>query len=260
MQENMTELARKYREEMLRMYGGSRQAVPPPPAPMQPEMPAPMEEPTPIPMSMEEELTPQEAMEEWENAPRMLDPLDMQVQEALEEEQLSTENPEGTIYEEPVLPEYIRPGAMLPNIPQNLPQTIPSFPSAPAYSEHGRLIVVAVTGNGAFPVEGAHVTVTQRSSTGDQVIYLLRTDDSGETPAVRIDTPPASLSQQPGSIQPYALCDIRIFANGFFRNEAFNVPIFAGVTSRQVFQMIPLPMMMHEDMETIQFTSEAPNL
>ncbi len=254
MQENMSELARKYREEMLRMYGGIRQAVPQPAAPMpaeplDPPMPAPMEQPEPMPIPLEETLTPEEALEEWMNAPEMQEAVNEQVQENLEEEQLASEDPEGTIYEEPVLPEYIRPGQ---------PQPSP-VPPEPAYTEHGLLYVAAVTGNGAFPVEGAHVTVVQHLPDGEQLVHLMITDESGETPVFPIPTPDASLSQTPGNSRPYVLCDIRIFARGYFRNEALNVPIFSGVTSRQVFRMIPLPLIMHEDMETIRFPSEAPN-
>jgi hypothetical protein len=53
---------------------------------------------------------------------------------------------------------------------------------------------------------------------------------------------------------------VRVFANGYFRAEMRNVPVFAGITSLQTFQLIPLPVLMHEDMEVLRNATESPDL
>ncbi len=236
MQENMSELARKYREEMLRLYGGTRQPAAAPPMPETSPMPErPPEPPTPpepavIPAPPDEIAAPMEIPAEQQDAPDVM----------------TLEEPVEILYEEPVLPDYVRPAEPLPS-----PET--------TYPDYGWLHVAAASGDGAFPVAGAHVTIVQQYNGGTRLIHQMRTDESGETPPVRIPAPSAALSQTPGSVQPYALCDIRIYAKGYFRSEALNVPVFAGITSRQVFSMIPLPLTAHEDVEIIQMLSEAPN-
>ncbi len=120
----------------------------------------------------------------------------------------------------------------------------------------GKLYIVAAAADSAYPVPGARVTVYTRIGDKIQLNYLLVTDESGMTPIVTLPAPPASLSQDPDNAVPYAVCDIKIYASGYFREEARDVPIFAGVTSRQEFQMIPLPLAVDEDNETIVFPSE----
>lgn len=235
MQENLSELAQKYREEMLRLYSSVPQETPPTP----PELP--VTDVTASPAEADaiiDDVLP----DADEEAP--LPPLLAATEERLEEEILASADPEGTIYEEPVLPDYILEPA--PEVPT-------------VYTSSGQLYVAAVTGTGAFPVENAHVTVWQQENGQSVLLHQMRTDASGETPPIRIPAPDAALSQTPGAVQPYALCRIRIYARGFYRIELLDVPVFAGVTSRQVFNLIPLPLTIHEDTEVIPMLSAAPN-
>ena len=183
MPENVSELARKYRDEMLALYG-SRPAAP---------------EPAPVPVS----------------------------------------EPEPVYYPEPVLPEYIRPEP---------PQLPAEWEAQAAYEKtntaEGRLRIVAAAADSAYPVPGARALVYTRIGEKRHLNYMLLTDENGETPTVTLPAPPAGLSQEPENQTPYASCDIEISARGFFPTEALNVHIFAGVTTRQEFQLVPLPLNM----------------
>ncbi len=235
MQEHLSELSRRYREEMLRMYNQK---------PAAPETEAP-----PVP-SAPEESVPAPDMQEAEPIPPDENPAftgeDGDYQDRIEAA------PE-EVYEEPELPDYIRNGTP----PVIEPQAADELRDL---TGEGRIRVAARTGDSAFPVENAVVTIAVRRNGTQYPAYYLVTDESGETPVVSLPAPPASLSQQPGNAQPFTVADIRIFANGYFRAEMKNVPVFAGVTSLQTFQLIPLPILMHEDMETLSAESESPDL
>ena len=137
----------------------------------------------------------------------------------------------------PEIPPYIQP------VPPVLPE---EWTAQENYEERntaeGMLSVIASTADSAFPVPNARVTVYTRIGGKLHLNYMMTTNQNGETPTVVLPAPPAGLSQQPENIQPYSLCDIRIFAKGFFRSEALNVRIFADVVTRQTFQLVPLPL------------------
>lgn len=224
MEENIAELSRKYREEMMRMYGAKQTSVPAAQAEpaVQTEAPSVMAsvpEPEAVPASAE--VIPEENVQ-----PQLLEET---IPEQLPEEE------EG--FEDPILPEYIQPSP--PTMPED-------WMAQEAYEKRntaeGRLRVIASTARSAYPVAGARVMVYTRIGGKDYLNYVLTTDISGETPIVTLPAPPASLSQDPENEVPYAVCDIEIYATGFFHSEARNVHIFAGVTTRQEFQLIPLPL------------------
>lgn len=222
MQEDVTALARKYRDEMLRLYGGRMR-------------------PAAVPAAAEEPQN-STAAEEIVETPPVPEPEPEPVPFAEPEEAL----PEFPEYEEPVLPDYIRESPELPEILCEEKQD-------DGYTEQGKLQVIASSGDGAFPVEGATVTVYRRHDGREHLLYTMLTDESGAAPVITLPAPPAALSQEPGNAQPFAEYDIRIVKNGFFRVLAEGVPVFSGITSRQGFRMIPLPLTVHEDVETIVF-------
>lgn len=111
------------------------------------------------------------------------------------------------------------------------------------YPGEGKLIIRATSGNGAFPIEGAVVTISGRNDgdTGSGVIYSLRTDQSGLTETVTLPAPAGSLSLSPQSgVQPYSVYDITITKNGYLDSENAGVQIFDGITALQTFDMIPM--------------------
>ena len=105
--------------------------------------------------------------------------------------------------------------------------------------ETGYLKVQTVTADGAFPLSGAVVIITD--SEGNSVASL-RTDDSGLTQTVSLFAPSAALSQTPenGGALPYSTYTIEISKDGYYPVEDYSVPVFDGITSIQRTNMIPL--------------------
>ena len=106
----------------------------------------------------------------------------------------------------------------------------------------GYLRVVTAAAESAYPVPDARVSVFTRIGGRLHLNYLMRTNENGETPTVSLPAPPAGLSQQPENPRPFAACEVRIAAKGFFPAQAGDVHIFAGITTRQAFQLVPLPL------------------
>ena len=113
--------------------------------------------------------------------------------------------------------------------------------------EKGFLRILVTEANGALPVRGAVVTVTdygngspEEAGRENDVLYLLRTDADGETETVTLDTPPASESRMPGSDAPGGLYGVTVYSPGYYRVEAVGVPVFAGVVSLQRIDLVPI--------------------
>lgn len=209
MQDHAAELAKKYQEEMLRLYA-KRQPEPAPAEELVTE-PEPNPEPQPEPEQLED--IPETTQEE--------------LSEALDEE----------VYGDEELPTYIRP---VPELPAE-------WAAQEAYEKantaEGYLRVITAAADSAYPVPDARVSVFTRIGKKLHLSYLMVTDENGESPTVALPAPPAGLSQEPDNSTPYASCDIRVAAKGFFPTQATDVHIFAGITTRQVFQLVPLPLL-----------------
>ncbi len=104
----------------------------------------------------------------------------------------------------------------------------------------GFLIVSVNTANGALPVEGATVTIYGGNEAESDVIYSLKTDQSGRTEKVVLSTKDKELSTVPGNVAPFKSYNIEVSAPGFYDNNYINVPIFQGITSLQSVSLIPL--------------------
>jgi len=103
----------------------------------------------------------------------------------------------------------------------------------------GYLKVQTVSAEGAFPVVGAAVIVTD--SDGGSVASL-RTDRSGLTETLALPAPSRLLSQSPenGGIIPYSTYTVQISRDGFYPVDDYSVPIFDGITAIQRANMIQL--------------------
>ncbi len=103
----------------------------------------------------------------------------------------------------------------------------------------GYLKVQTVTADGAFPVEGAVIIVTDSEGS---TIASLRTDRSGLTETLSLFAPSRTLSQTPenGGEIPYSTYTVQISRDGFYPVEDYSVPVFDGITSIQRANMIPL--------------------
>lgn len=113
----------------------------------------------------------------------------------------------------------------------------------------GFLIVNVNTANGALPVEDAMVTIySSNMSSGSEenqflesnIIYTLKTNKSGKTEKVALQTKSKNLSLSPMTPIPYDSYNITITADGFYDSSYLGVPIFQGITSLQNVSLIPL--------------------
>ena len=113
----------------------------------------------------------------------------------------------------------------------------------------GFLIVNVNTANGALPVEDAMVTIYSSNMTSgseenqfleSNIIYTLKTNKSGKTEKVALQTKSKNLSLSPMTPIPYDSYNITITADGFYDSSYLGVPIFQGITSLQNVSLIPL--------------------
>ncbi|MBP0968299.1 MAG: carboxypeptidase regulatory-like domain-containing protein [Oscillospiraceae bacterium] len=202
--------AKRYREELFRMYA-SRNPVPPPrpgssrpPVPPSPPRPGNNRPPAPPPPPRPDNNRPP--------VPPPFPPILPVLAEA--------DNPA----EETALSET--------------QEDTPEEPALPKRAYTGFIRVHTVTAEGARPVAGAAVTVVRFISGEPELVALQTTDDSGETETITVPSPPPSADQRhPSSF----LYDITVSAEGYYREHSTDVPVFPGVTSVQTFVMIPLP-------------------
>lgn len=113
----------------------------------------------------------------------------------------------------------------------------------------GFLITNVRTANGALPVEGATVNIFNSSAPSEDgnippsdtdIIYSMRTNQSGITEKVALATKSKELSTEPGNVRPFLSYNIAVSADGFYDTEFINVPIFPGITSIQTVDLMPV--------------------
>ena len=106
----------------------------------------------------------------------------------------------------------------------------------------GTILTRVFTSQAQIPVAGATVAFTQRGTEGHHTLLALRvTDANGRTAPVQVDTPDASASESPGTVTPFAVCDIWAESPGYELLVVENVQIFAGTQTLQELGLIPLP-------------------
>ncbi|WP_209343555.1 spore cortex-lytic protein [Flavonifractor sp. AGMB03687] len=106
----------------------------------------------------------------------------------------------------------------------------------------GTILTRVFTSQAQIPVAGATVAFTQRSTEGRHALLALRvTDANGRTQPVRVGTPDPSASESPGTITPFAVCDIWVESPGYELLVVENVQIFPNTETLQELELIPLP-------------------
>ena len=106
----------------------------------------------------------------------------------------------------------------------------------------GTILTRVFTSRAQIPVAGATVAFTQRGTEGRHTLLAPRvTDANGRPTAVQVDTPDASASESPGTVTPFAVCDIWAETPGYELLVVENVQIFAGTQTLQELELIPLP-------------------
>ncbi len=125
----------------------------------------------------------------------------------------------------------------------------------------GYILVNVRAGRGAYPIENATVIVTAIVEGNRLIIASGVTDISGTTLKLQTPAPDIIYSQSPSPAQrPYSLFDISVRANGYFNARSVDVPVFSGITSVQNFNMIPVPLIMNSNDETLTYFNQEPNL
>ena len=114
------------------------------------------------------------------------------------------------------------------------------------------------TSNAQLPLSNVAVVVTSPDGTA---IAMRITDRSGLIDPIEIPVPPLEESQEPGSGErPYTQVNLTAELPGFERIEAENLQIFAGTTTYQNLEMIPLSTEPFGQNQTIHYITPPQNL
>lgn len=105
--------------------------------------------------------------------------------------------------------------------------------------EKGMLKVWVYVTSSRVPLNEANVYIT--NSDDSYVIAVRGIDSSGETDVVLIDAPDKELSTSPSEEKPFTSVNVYVQSRGYYNILIRGVQIFAGETSIQEVQMIPLP-------------------
>ena len=106
----------------------------------------------------------------------------------------------------------------------------------------GTILTRVFTSRAEIPVSGATVAFTQRGKEGRHILLAVRTTDgSGRTAPVQVATPDASASENPGTVEPFAVCDIWAESPGYELLVVENVQVFPGPQTLQELELFPLP-------------------
>lgn len=238
---DMAAQAEKYKQEMMKLYGKST---------VQEE-----------PITMTEETVPAvNVLPEEDEPPVAEEETGREIQTEVDTDDLP-ENSEDieNRYPEPDLSELTR------NIAQNTEEEsggkLGKYIEDADYNGEGFIIVNVRAGDQADPIENAVVHISSINDGNRFYNATGVTDDSGTTQKFTVPTPSLSYSQTPDSkVRPYALYDISVTARGFFNARSVDVPVFEGITSVQNFSMVPLPLYMKANEETVTYFNQEPNL
>ena len=109
-----------------------------------------------------------------------------------------------------------------------------------------------------IPLQDVTVTVSTNDGT---VIALRLTDRSGQIPAIEIPVPDKSNSLSPNPPEiPFTLVNLSARVQGYEQIFADNIQVFAGVTTAQDFELIPLSELPDSLNKYEQFDTPAQNL
>lgn len=127
-------------------------------------------------------------------------------------------------------------------------------------AEKGYILVNVRTGDDSSAVSGAVVAVTAVVDGKRLILASGVTDDSGVSPKFELPVPDLVHSQAPSPDErPYNLFDVSVSKEGFFRARSVDVPVFSGITSVQNFNLIPVPLMMNGNDETVTYYNAEPS-
>ena len=122
----------------------------------------------------------------------------------------------------------------------------------------GYIQVHAYTSNARLPLKDVAITVTTEDGTA---IALRLTDRSGQIPPIEIPVPDKAESQSPDTDErPYSVVNLYGRIKGFEQIENENLQVFAGTTTDQNLEFIPLSELPGQWNQTVIFDTPPQNL
>lgn len=110
------------------------------------------------------------------------------------------------------------------------------------FNNKGNLVVNVTTANGAIPEMDALVIIQGGDENSSGIVTSFLTDTDGVGWSVSLPAPSRSLSQSPGATEKsFAVYDIVVSLDGFYKVRISNVAVFEGETTVQPVNLIPLP-------------------
>ena len=114
---------------------------------------------------------------------------------------------------------------------------------------YGYLVVQVTTARGAIPLEGAQVDILTyepldpppENPIDGVAIATLVTNSDGNTPKIRLPSPPCSNANSPDSERPYALYQCIVHLSGYYDQTHVGITVYEGLTVIQPVVLIPLP-------------------
>lgn len=108
-------------------------------------------------------------------------------------------------------------------------------------TDKGGLIVDVTSFRGLYPIKNAIVKIFTGEMTNMNIVDSDTTDENGKTKEFVLTTPNVSLSlDSTNKLIPYSSYGISVTADGYVEHINLNVPIFAGVTSIQNVDLLPV--------------------
>lgn len=125
-------------------------------------------------------------------------------------------------------------------------------------SSTGYFQVHAYASDAQLPLKDVAIVIT----TPDQTALAMRlTNRSGLTEPIGIPVPDLAQSQEPDADeQPYTLIDLYARRSGYEEIYAENIQIFAGTTTYQELEMVPLSEFETDEDERIRYITPPQNL
>ena len=122
----------------------------------------------------------------------------------------------------------------------------------------GYIQVSAFTSKARFPLQDVAVSVTATDGTA---IAMRLTDRSGRIEPIAIPVPDRSESQSPDPPErPYTIVNLYARKKGYEQIESENLQVFAGTTTLQNLEMIPLSELPGSWDQTVIFDTPPQNL
>lgn len=125
-------------------------------------------------------------------------------------------------------------------------------------SATGYIQVRAYASTARFPLKDVAITVTATDGTA---IAMRLTDRNGLIAPIEIPVPDKSESQSPDPDEkPYTSVNLYARLRGYEQVEAENLQVFAGTTTNQDLEMIPLSELPNQWDQTVTFDTPPQNL